>query len=156
MEKVWAGRFQKALDREADDFNSSIHFDSRMFRQDIRGSMAHAAMLGAKNIIAQCDAERIIDTLGEILHDLETGALDFDWAAEDIHMCIEAELTKRIGDVGKKLHTSRSRNEMRERISFHLVSASASTCPQYFLYTSLSPPSQYSPERSPIDAITSL
>ncbi len=111
MEKMWAGRFQKALDREADDFNSSIHFDSRMFRQDIRGSMAHAAMLGAKNIISQGDAALIIDTLGQILADLESGALGFDWAAEDIHMCIEAELTKRIGDVGKRLHTARSRND---------------------------------------------
>ncbi len=111
MEKMWAGRFEKALDREADDFNSSIHFDSRMFRQDIRGSMAHAAMLGAKNIIAQSDAALIIDTLGAILSDLESGALAFDWAAEDIHMFIEAELTKRIGDVGKRLHTARSRND---------------------------------------------
>ena len=108
---MWAGRFTKALDREADDFNSSIHFDSRMFRQDIRGSMAHAAMLGAQQIIPAADAEQIIDTLGEILADLENGVLEFDPAAEDIHMFVEAELTNRIGDVGKRLHTARSRND---------------------------------------------
>lgn len=111
LEKMWAGRFAKALDREADDFNSSIHFDSRMFRQDIRGSMAHAAMLGAQRIITQSDAELIIDTLAQILADLENGTLAFDMEAEDIHMFVEAELTKRIGDVGKRLHTARSRND---------------------------------------------
>ena len=111
MEKMWAGRFQKALDKTADDFNSSIHFDLRMFRQDITGSMAHASMLGAKNIISKEDSELIIDELGKILTDLESGALDFDLNCEDIHMFIEAELTKRIGDVGKRLHTARSRND---------------------------------------------
>ncbi len=111
MEKMWAGRFQKALDKTADDFNSSIHFDLRMFRQDIKGSMAHASMLGAKNIISKEDSELIIDELGKILNDLENGSLDFDLNCEDIHMFIEAELTKRIGDVGKRLHTARSRND---------------------------------------------
>ena len=111
MEKMWAGRFAKSLDRLADDFNSSIHFDSRMFRQDIRGSMAHAAMLGAQHIIAQSDADRIIDALDTILRDLESGALQIDPEAEDIHMFVEAELTRRIGDVGKRLHTARSRND---------------------------------------------
>lgn len=110
MDKMWAGRFEKALDKTADDFNSSLHFDCRMFRQDIRGSMAHAAMLGAKNIISQQDADRIIESLGGILRDIEDGKLAFD-EGEDIHMFVEAELTKRIGDVGKRLHTARSRND---------------------------------------------
>ena len=111
MSKLWEGRFSKALDAQADDFNSSIHFDSRMFRQDIRGSMAHAAMLAAKGIIGKTDAEQIISELGCILEDLESGALAIDLSAEDIHMFVETELTKRIGDVGKKLHTARSRND---------------------------------------------
>lgn len=111
MEKMWAGRFQKALDQTADDFNSSIHFDSRMFRQDIRGSIAHAAMLGAQGIIPKEDSEKIIAELGVILSDLEEGKLEIDLTCEDIHMFIEAELTRRIGDVGKRLHTARSRND---------------------------------------------
>ena len=111
MSKMWEGRFSKALDSQADDFNSSIHFDSRMFRQDIGGSVAHAAMLAAKGIIGAEDADMIIGELGRILQDLESGALPVDFAAEDIHMFVEAELTKRIGDVGKKLHTARSRND---------------------------------------------
>ncbi len=111
MDKMWAGRFQKDLDSQADDFNSSIRFDRRMYRQDIRGSMAHASMLGAQGIIPQDDAALIIDTLEDILKDLDSGALAFDMAAEDIHMFVEAELTKRIGDVGKRLHTARSRND---------------------------------------------
>ena len=109
--KMWAGRFAKALDKEADDFNSSIHFDCKMFRQDIKGSMAHAAMLGAQNIISMDDSHLIIKTLEEILSDLESGSLPFDMDAEDIHMFVEAELTKRIGDAGKRLHTARSRND---------------------------------------------
>ncbi|MBR3869880.1 MAG: argininosuccinate lyase [Clostridia bacterium] len=111
MGKMWAGRFAKELDKTADDFNSSIHFDSRMFKQDITGSMAHAAMLGAKNIISENDAKTIIDGLSAILEDIENGTLQFDMEAEDIHMFVEAELTKRIGDVGKRLHTARSRND---------------------------------------------
>ena len=111
MSKMWEGRFSKALDQQADDFNSSIHFDSRMFRQDIQGSMAHAAMLAAKGIIGKQDAEVIIAELGNILADLQSGALSVDLSAEDIHMFVEAELTKRIGDTGKKLHTARSRND---------------------------------------------
>lgn len=110
-EKMWAGRFSKALDKQADDFNSSIHFDCKMFRQDIQGSMAHAAMLGAQGIITKAESEQIIDTLGVILAELENGSLAIDMDAEDIHMFIEAELTRRIGDVGKKLHTARSRND---------------------------------------------
>ncbi len=110
MEKMWAGRFSKALDKQADDFNSSLRFDSRMYKQDIEGSMAHAAMLGKKNIISSEDAALIIKTLGEILCDIEEGKLPFD-EGEDIHMFNEAELTRRIGEVGKRLHTARSRND---------------------------------------------
>ena len=111
MDKMWAGRFQESLNKTADDFNSSIRFDKRMYAQDIRGSMAHAAMLGAQGIISQEDASVIIDALDGILADLSSGQLSFDEASEDIHMFVEAELTKRIGDVGKKLHTARSRND---------------------------------------------
>ena len=111
MEKMWAGRFQKELDREADDFNSSIHFDSRMFRQDIRGSISHAAMLAKQGILTEAEGAEIIEALGGILADLESGELAFDYEAEDIHMFVESVLTKRIGDLGKKLHTARSRND---------------------------------------------
>ncbi len=108
---MWAGRFQKALDKKADDFNSSIRFDCRMFEQDIKGSMAHATMLAKQGIVDKADIDKILEGLAGILEDLKTGALDFDWNAEDIHMFVEAELTKRIGDAGKKLHTARSRND---------------------------------------------
>ncbi len=111
MEKMWAGRFSKSLNKLADDFNSSIHFDCRMYRQDITGSMAHAAMLSAKGIISQEDCIAIVDGLETILTDIDNGFLQFDMNAEDIHMFVESELTKRIGDVGKKLHTARSRND---------------------------------------------
>ncbi len=111
MEKMWAGRFEKATDKMADDFNSSIHFDSKMYKQDIRGSMEHASMLCKTGILAEEDFGKIYAGLTEILGDIETGKLDFDMNAEDIHMFIEAELTKRIGDAGKKLHTARSRND---------------------------------------------
>ena len=110
MDKMWAGRFSKALDKQADDFNSSLRFDSRMYKEDIEGSIAHAAMLGEKNIISREDAALIIKTLGEILSDIEDGDLVID-EGEDIHMFNEAELTRRIGDVGKRLHTARSRND---------------------------------------------
>lgn len=111
MEKMWAGRFAKELDEAANDFNSSIRFDCKMYREDIEGSMAHAAMLGAKGIIPPSSSEKIIETLGEIRSDLDEGKLDFDMQSEDIHMFIEAELTRRIGDIGKQLHTARSRND---------------------------------------------
>jgi argininosuccinate lyase len=111
MEKMWAGRFSKELDKIADDFNSSIHIDSRMYRQDIKGSMAHAAMLAARGIISKEDGDKIIETLEEILSDIESGKIEIDFAAEDIHMFVEAQLTKRIGDIGKRLHTARSRND---------------------------------------------
>ena len=111
MEKMWAGRFQKALDKKADDFNSSIRFDCRMYAQDIRGSIAHAKMLGSVGILSSEDVELIIKNLQEIKSDLDSGKLVFDNNAEDIHMFVEGELTKRIGDAGKRLHTSRSRND---------------------------------------------
>ena len=111
MAKMWAGRTDGATEQIADDFNSSIHFDSRMYRQDITGSMAHAAMLAAKNIITNEDADQLIAGLEAILHDLDSGALEFDMSCEDIHMFVEQVLTQRIGDVGKKLHTARSRND---------------------------------------------
>ena len=108
---MWAGRFAKALDVKADDFNSSIRFDSKMYKQDIRGSIAHAQMLAAQGIISASDSEKIVEGLCTILEDLESGTLAFDMACEDIHMFVEAELTKRIGDAGKRLHTARSRND---------------------------------------------
>ena len=111
MEKLWAGRFEKALDKTADDFNSSIHFDKKLYKHDIRGSIEHAAMLRSVGILTQDEMERIIDGLSSILSDLESGELEFDYDAEDIHMFVEAELTSRIGDAGKKLHTARSRND---------------------------------------------
>ncbi|MBE5733144.1 MAG: argininosuccinate lyase [Clostridiales bacterium] len=111
MDKMWAGRFAKTLDKTADDFNSSLKFDCKMFAQDIKGSMAHATMLAKCNVLAQDDVDKIIDGLESILADIESGKLKFDNGAEDIHMFVEGELTKRIGDLGKKLHTSRSRND---------------------------------------------
>ena len=111
MAKMWAGRTAGQTDSIADDFNSSISFDSRMYRQDITGSMAHAAMLGAKNIITQQEAQTLIDGLDSILSDLDSGKLEFDMSCEDIHMFVEQVLTERLGDVGKKLHTARSRND---------------------------------------------
>ena len=111
MDKMWAGRFSKALDKEADDFNSSLHFDCKMYKQDIQGSIAHAQMLAKQGIITQNDCEEIIDGLSSILDDIIAGKLTFDSDAEDIHMFIESELTSRKGDVGKRLHTARSRND---------------------------------------------
>lgn len=111
MAKMWAGRFKKEENKEVNDFNSSISFDSRMYKHDILGSIAHATMLGKKNIISEADSNLICETLIAILNDIESGTLEFDYEAEDIHMFVEAELTKRIGDVGKRLHTSRSRND---------------------------------------------
>ncbi|MBR3809397.1 MAG: argininosuccinate lyase [Clostridia bacterium] len=111
MDKMWAGRFQKALNKEADDFNSSIHFDSKMYVQDIKGSIAHASMLVKQGIISAEDFNEITDGLSSICDDITSGALPIDMEAEDIHMFVEAELTKRKGDVGKRLHTARSRND---------------------------------------------
>ena len=111
MAKMWEGRTSAETSQIADDFNSSISVDSRMYKADITGSMAHAAMLGAKGIILQEEAEQLIDGLQGILDDIESGALEIDMSAEDIHMFVEAVLTERLGDVGKKLHTARSRND---------------------------------------------
>ena len=111
MAKMWAGRTDGTTEKIADDFNSSIHFDCRMYRQDITGSMAHAAMLAAQSIITQADADQLIAGLESILQDLDNGVLTFDPDCEDIHMFVEQVLTQRIGDVGKKLHTARSRND---------------------------------------------
>ena len=108
---MWAGRFSKEIDSRVNDFNSSIKFDARMYRHDIKGSMAHATMLGECGIIDINESKKIIDGLNGILADIDSGALEFDPNAEDIHMFVEAELTKRIGDAGKRLHTARSRND---------------------------------------------
>jgi len=109
--KLWGGRFSKDTDKKVDDYNSSIGFDQKMYRQDIAGSMAHATMLGKQGIIPQADADQIINTLGDILADIEAGKIEFNIEAEDIHMNIETILIQRIGDVGKRLHTGRSRND---------------------------------------------
>ncbi len=109
--KLWGGRFQKSADKLTDDFNSSIHFDQRLYKQDIMGSIAHVKMLGKQEIISSEDSELIQKTLQEILSDIEKGKVEFDTAAEDIHMNIEQLLISKIGDAGKKLHTGRSRND---------------------------------------------
>ncbi len=108
---LWAGRFSKEVDETVNAFNSSISFDARMFAQDITGSIAHATMLGDCGIIEKSESEHIIEGLRGILADLESGKLVFDPNAEDIHMFVEAELTKRLGNTGKRLHTARSRND---------------------------------------------
>lgn len=109
--KLWAGRFKKELDEKTNDFNSSISFDSRMVKEDITGSMAHAAMLAKQGIISAGDGEAIRNGLADILADIESGTLEIDRNAEDIHTFVEGELTRRIGDAGKRLHTGRSRND---------------------------------------------
>ena len=108
--KLWGGRFTKSTDSFTDHFHSSISFD-RMYKEDILGSCAHAAMLGKQNIIPKEDSDLIIKTLKEILADIEAGKVTFDEKAEDIHMNVETILISRIGDVGKRLHTGRSRND---------------------------------------------
>lgn len=109
--KLWAGRFSKETDAAVNAYNSSISFDARMYRQDIKGSCAHANMLAAQGIISLDDADLIVEGLNSILQDIDSNKLSFDPMAEDIHMFIEAELTSRIGDAGKRLHTGRSRND---------------------------------------------
>ena len=109
--KLWAGRFQKETDTLVNDFNSSINFDARLYQQDIRGSIAHAAMLGRTGIIEQQEADKIIEGLTAILADIEADRVEFSLDNEDIHMNIEALLTRRIGQTGKRLHTARSRND---------------------------------------------
>ena len=108
---MWTGRFTKAIDKAVNDYNSSLPFDCRMYRQDIRGSIAHSQMLAKQGIISEKDAEDIKNGLLSIEADIDSGKLTFDSDAEDIHMFIEAELTNRIGDAGKRLHTGRSRND---------------------------------------------
>ena len=110
-EKMWAGRAEKSTSAAADDFNSSIRFDARMFREDVEGSIHHATMLASRGIITEGERDAIIDGLLSIREDIESGALAIDQSAEDIHMFIEATLTERIGDAGKRLHTARSRND---------------------------------------------
>ena len=109
--KLWAGRFSKEIDKKTNDFNSSISFDNRMLTQDITGSMAHATMLAAQGIISNEDKDKILDGLQGILDDVASGKLPIDMNAEDVHTFVEGELTERIGDAGKRLHTSRSRND---------------------------------------------
>ena len=109
--KLWAGRFQKETDTQVNDFNSSILFDQRMYKQDIQGSLAHATMLGRQGIITKEEADDIVNGLTTILQDIEDGKVEFSMENEDIHMNIEAMLTQRIGPDGKRLHTGRSRND---------------------------------------------
>ena len=111
MAKMWAGRTAGNTSAMADDFNSSIHIDSRMYREDIKGSMAHSAMLAEVGILTAKEADDIIAALEGIMNDIDSGALAIDMEAEDIHMFVESVLTQRIGDLGKKLHTARSRND---------------------------------------------
>lgn len=111
MAKMWAGRTSGETSKIADDFNSSIRFDCKMYEQDIKGSMAHAMMLAKQNIIGADDAQILVSALAEILEDIKSGELEIDMQAEDIHMFVEQVLTERVGDVGKKLHTARSRND---------------------------------------------
>ena len=109
--KLWAGRFQKETDSLVNDFNSSIGFDARLYEQDIRGSIAHATMLGKTGIIEPAEADRIVEGLTAILADVKADKVEFSLDNEDIHMNIEALLTQRIGQTGKRLHTARSRND---------------------------------------------
>lgn len=111
MAQLWKGRFKKELAKETNDFNSSISFDCRMYEEDIKGSIAHATMLGATGIIDKGESKKIVDGLNEILEDIKSGALEIDLQAEDIHTFIEGELTARLGQTGKRLHTARSRND---------------------------------------------
>ena len=109
--KLWGGRFSKETDSLANDFQSSIHFDQRLYREDIQGSLAHSEMLAAQGVISQADKDAIRKGLTEILADIEAGKVEFSPANEDIHMNVEALLTRRIGEAGKRLHTARSRND---------------------------------------------
>ena len=111
MAQLWKGRFKKELAKETNDFNSSIKFDSRMFEEDIKGSIAHATMLGATGIIEKSESDKIVDGLNGILDDIKSGKLEIDMSAEDIHTFVEGELTARLGQTGKRLHTARSRND---------------------------------------------
>ena len=109
--KLWGGRFSKSTDKAVDDFNSSIRFDARLYKQDIEGSIAHATMLGRQGVIPREDAAAIVSALEEIRRDIDDGKVEFEIDAEDIHMNVEKILIERIGDTGKRLHTGRSRND---------------------------------------------
>ena len=111
MAQLWKGRFKKELAKETNDFNSSISFDSRMFEEDIKGSIAHCTMLGACGIIEKSESEIIAAELAKILEEIKNGELEIDMSAEDIHTFVEGELTSRLDKLGKKLHTARSRND---------------------------------------------
>ena len=111
QQKMWGGRFEQTLNEDAAAFQASIGFDKRLYREDIAGSIAHAAMLSAQGILSEVEGTQIINGLREILAELETGQAELSEADEDIHMNIERLLTRKIGDVGKKLHTGRSRND---------------------------------------------
>lgn len=108
---MWAGRFAKEVDSKVNAFNSSISFDGRMYRQDIQGSIAHATMLGKCGIISEGDSKALVKEMEKVLQDIEDGKVQLDMNAEDIHMFIESVLTERLGEVGKRLHTARSRND---------------------------------------------
>jgi len=110
-DKPWGGRFEGATEKTVEEFTSSLHFDRRLYRQDIRGSMAHARMLARQGVIRAAEAEAIVGGLEEILAEIEAGRFAFDPALEDIHMAVEARLTEKIGETGRKLHTARSRND---------------------------------------------
>ncbi len=111
MPQLWKGRFKKELAKETNDFNSSINFDCRMIEEDIKGSIAHATMLGATNIIEKSESDKIVETLFQILKEIKNGVLEIDMSAEDVHTFVEGELTNRLGQTGKRLHTARSRND---------------------------------------------
>ncbi len=129
MAKLWGGRFRKSTDTKVDDFNSSIRFDKRMYKQDIKGSIAHATMLGKQGIIPKADADKIVAELKNILKDIDNGKVEFLIDAEDIHMNIEKILTDRIGDAGKRLHTGRSRNDqVALDIRMYLMDETAEIC----------------------------
>ena len=109
--KLWAGSYHNPTDQKTDDFNSSISFDQCMFREDIAGSIAHADMLCGCGVLSQADRDAIVGGLRQMLDELESGKLTIDPEAEDIHTFVEEELTRRVGDAGKRLHTARSRND---------------------------------------------
>ncbi|KJR47690.1 Argininosuccinate lyase [Desulfosporosinus sp. I2] len=109
--KLWGGRFEKTTDALVEDFHSSIRFDQRLYKQDIQGSIAHARMLGSVGVISEKEANELIEGLAGIFEDIQAGKVEFEIGAEDIHMNVEKLLTERIGQVGKKLHTGRSRND---------------------------------------------
>ncbi len=111
QDKLWGGRFTQPTDKFVEEFTASIDFDKRLYHQDIRGSVAHARMLGRQGIIPQEDVEKIVHGLVDILQQIESGHFDFSVGLEDIHMNIEARLSQKIGEAGKRLHTGRSRND---------------------------------------------